>query len=124
MTKNPDGAVSPRTPRQIAGEHLPWRFAALVTFAAAIGELLTHLLLQRLDGWLVHAISFGALTLVSALLFAWSFRRRTERVAMEAGARRTEHMLRERTQLLDTLIQTSPVGIIVHDPQRVVTLAN
>ena len=45
---------------------------------------------------------------------------------MEAGAeqllsaeidnrRRAENMLRERTQLLDTLIQTSPVGIIVHD---------
>ena len=125
MTKNPDGAVSPpQTRRQMAGEHLPWRFAALVTFAAALGELLTHLLLQHVDGWLVHAISFGVLTLVSALLFAWSFRRRTERVAMEAGARRTEHMLRERTQLLDTLIQTSPVGIIVHDPHRVVTLAN
>jgi PAS domain S-box-containing protein len=45
-------------------------------------------------------------------------------VAMEAGARRTEHMLRERTQLLDTLIQTSPVGIIVHDQHRVATLAN
>ena len=58
------------------------------------------------------------------LLFAWSFRRRTERVAIEAGARRTEHMLRERTELLDTLILTSPVGIIVHDQDRLVTLAN
>ena len=62
-------------------------------------------------------------------------RRRTERAALEDGAehllsaeidnrRRTEHMLRERTELLDTLIQTSPVGIIVHNQYRVVTLAN
>jgi two-component system, sensor histidine kinase and response regulator len=105
-------------------DHLPWRFAALVTFAAAVVDFLTHLLLQHRAGWLDHAISFGALTLVSLLLGAWSFRRRTERVAMEAGARRTEYMLQERTQLLDTLIQTSPVGIIVHDQHRVVTLAN
>ena len=132
MSKNPDGAL---LPRQNADDHLSWRFAAIVTFAAAIGELLTHLLVQHLNGWSVHVLSFGAIVLVSMLLFGWSLRRRTERVAMEAGAeqllsaeidnrRRAEYMLRERTQLLDTLIQTSPVGIIVHDPYRVVTLAN
>jgi two-component system, sensor histidine kinase and response regulator len=129
MAKNTDGTwLSKKTPEKTSQknvqDHLPWRFAALVTFAAAVGDFLTHLLLRHRAEWLDHAISFSALTLVSLLLFAWSFRRRTERVAMEAGARRTEHMLRERTQLLDTLIQTSPVGIIVHDPNRVVTLAN
>ncbi len=128
MTKNRDGVLN-------AQDHLPWRFAAIVVFGVAVSELLTHLLLQHLAGWLVHAISFGALILMSALLFSWSQHRRTERVALQTGAeqllsaeidnrRRTEHMLRERTQLLDTLIQTSPVGVIVHDPQRVVTLAN
>ena len=128
--KELDGALlirqqSPQeTRRQSAQDYTPWRFTALVTFAAAIGDLLTHLLLHHRAEWLDHAISFGALTLVSLLLFAWSFRRRTERVAIEAGARRTEHMLQERTQLLDTLILTSPVGIIVHDQDRVVTLAN
>jgi PAS domain S-box-containing protein len=131
MSKNPNGALHP----QNAEDRLSWRFAALVTFAAAIGELLTHLLVQHLNGWLVHALSFGTLMLAAALMFAWSRRRRTERVAMKAGAeqllsaeidnrRRAEDMLRERTQLLDTLIQTSPVGIIVHDQHRVVTLAN
>ncbi len=132
MTKNPDGAVLPlRSPQ----EHLPWRFAAIVTFAAAVSELLTHLLLEHVAGWLVHTISFSALILVSALLFSWSQRRRSEHIARKAGAenqlsaeidnrRRAEDMLRERTQMLDTLIQTSPVGIIVHDPDRVVTLAN
>jgi PAS domain S-box-containing protein len=135
MTKNPDGAVSSLLPRQNAQKHMPWRFAAIVTFGVAIGELLTNLLLQHLAGWLVHAITFSALILLSVLLFAWSLRRRTERVALEDGAehllsaeidnrRRTEHMLRERTELLDTLIQTSPVAIIVHDRHRVVTLAN
>jgi two-component system sensor histidine kinase/response regulator len=135
MTKNPDGAALPQGPPQNAQDPLPWRFAALVTFAAAIGELLTHLLVEHLPGWLVHTISFGTLTLASVLLFAWSLRRRTERVTLEAGAenllsaeidsrRRAEYMLRERTELLDTLIQTSPVGIIVHDQDRVVTMAN
>jgi two-component system sensor histidine kinase/response regulator len=132
MTENPEAAS---LPRQNAQDHLPWRFAAIVTFGVAVGEVLTNLVLQHLAGWLVHAISFGSLTLVSALLFAWSLRRRTERVALEAGAehllsaeidnrRRAEHMLRERSQLLDTLIQTSPVGIIVHDQDRVVMMAN
>jgi two-component system sensor histidine kinase/response regulator len=132
MTKTTDGDAS-RGPD--ASEHLPWRFAAIVVFGVAVSELLTHLLLQHLAGWLVHSISFGALILVSVLMFYWSLGRRTERIALQAGAeqilsaeidnrRRTELMLRERTQLLDTLIQTSPVGIIVHDPRRVVTLAN
>jgi two-component system sensor histidine kinase/response regulator len=137
MTKNPNGAgllkeTPKETPkktlnatlRQNTQDYAPWRFAAIVTFAAAVVDFLTHLLLRHRAEWLDHAISFGALTLVSVLLFAWSFRRRTERVAREAGARRTEDMLRERTELLDTLIQTSPVGIIVHDRRRVVTLAN
>jgi two-component system sensor histidine kinase/response regulator len=112
-----------------------WYVAAIVVSVAAIGELLAHLLVERMAGWLIHAISFGALTLVSVLLLIASRRRRSERVALEAGAehllsteidsrRRAEHMLRERTQLLDTLIQTSPVGIIVHDQHRVVTMAN
>jgi two-component system sensor histidine kinase/response regulator len=132
MSKNPDGAV---LPRQNATEYLPWRFAAIVAFGAGISELLAHLLLQHLAGWLVHTISFGALVLVSALMFSWSMRTRTERVAMQAGAQnllsaeidsrlRAEDMLRERTQLLDTLIQTNPVAIIVHDTNRIVTLTN
>jgi two-component system sensor histidine kinase/response regulator len=131
MTTNPKGLLPP----QNGQDHLPWRFAALITFAAALGELVTHLFVQHLEGWWAPAVSFGTLALVALLLFAWSQRRRTERIALEAGAdhllsteidnrRRAEHMLRERTQLLDTLIQTSPVGIIVHDPDRVVTLAN
>jgi two-component system sensor histidine kinase/response regulator len=132
MTKTTDGVASRG---HDASGHLPWRFAAIVVFGVAVSELLTHLLLQQMAGWLVHSVSFGAATLVSVLLFYWFLGRRTERVALQAGAeqmlsaeidnrRRTELMLRERTQLLDTLIQTSPVGIIVHDPKRVVTLAN
>src|SRR5580700_10261048 len=135
MSENPDGAWLPRQsprqlPRQNAREHLPWRFAAIVTFAAAIGELLTHLFVPQLSGWLVMAVPFGVLTLVSALLFVWSLRRRTDASAEHLLSaeidhrRRAEDMLRERTELLDTLIQTSPVGIIVHNEGRVVTLAN
>ena len=135
MTKHPDADTSPALPRQNAPDHLPWRFAAIVTFGVALGELLTNLVVQHLSGWLIHVIAFAALTLVGVILLLWSLRRRTERVALQAGAehllsaeidnrRRTEHMLRERTELLDTLIQTSPVGIIVHDQYRVVTLAN
>ena len=135
MSKNPDGARLPVLPRQKAQDDLPWRFGAIVTFGVAVGELLTNVVIQHLAGWVVHAISFAALSVVAALLFAWSGRRRTERAALEDGAehllsaeidnrRRTEHMLRERTELLDTLIQTSPVGIIVHNQYRVVTLAN
>jgi two-component system, sensor histidine kinase and response regulator len=135
MTKQPDGAVTPVLGRQIAQEHLPWRFAAIVTFGVALGEMLTNLLVQHLAGWLFHAISFGALTLVAGLLLTRSMRRRRERLAKAAGAehllsaeidnrRRAELMLRERTLLLDTLIQTSPVGIIVHDRKVAVTLAN
>jgi two-component system, sensor histidine kinase and response regulator len=152
MTKKPDGALllketpqetpkkmlrqaPPDTTRQNAQDRLPWRFAAIVTFGVAVGELLTNLILQHLAGWWGHAISFGVLTLGAALLLAWSLRRRRERFAREAGTehllseeidnrRRAEYMLRERTELLDTLIQTSPVGIIVHDQYRVVTLAN
>ena len=86
MTTNPNGLL----PRQNGQDHLPWRFAALVTFAAALGELLTHLFVQRLEGWWAPAVSFGTLTLVSLLLFAWSQRRRTQRIALEAGA---EHLL-------------------------------
>jgi two-component system sensor histidine kinase/response regulator len=121
--------------RRNVQDPLPWRFAAVVTFAAAVGELLTHLLVQNLGGWLVHTISFGVLTLVSIGLFGWSLRRHTKRVAIQADAdhlltaeidnrRRAEDMLRERSQLLDTLIQTSPVGIIVHNQHRQVTMAN
>jgi PAS domain S-box-containing protein len=135
MSKNPDGAQLPVLPRQKAQDDLPWRFGAIVTFGVAVGELLTNVVTQHLAGWVVHAISFAALSVVAALLFAWSGRRRIERTALEDGAehllsaeidnrRRTEHMLRERTELLDTLIQTSPVGIIVHNQYRVVTLAN
>jgi hypothetical protein len=95
MTQNPDGALSPDTasrelPRQNAQDRLPWRFAAFVTFAAGILDFVTHLVLQHRAEWLDHAISFGALALVSLLLFAWSFRRRSERIAQEAEARRTE----------------------------------
>lgn len=135
MSKNRDGAVSPVLPRQNAQDHLGWRFGALVTLGVGVGELLTSLVVQHLTGWQVHVIWFAALAVVGALLFAWSLRRRSENLALEGGAehllsaeidsrRRTELMLQERTQLLDTLIQTSPVGIIVHDQHRVVTLAN
>ena len=49
MSKNPDGTS---LPPQNVQDHLSWRFAAIVTFAAAIGELMTHLLVQHLmDGW-------------------------------------------------------------------------
>ena len=122
-------------PRQNGRSEPLWHFAAIVASAAAIGELLIHPLVPHLSGWLTHAISIGALTVVSVLLFAWSQRRRTAQAAIEAGAehllsaeidnrRRTEHMLQERTELLDTLIQSSPVGIIVHDQHRLVTMAN
>jgi PAS domain S-box-containing protein len=135
MSKHPDSRALPVLPRRNAPDHLPWRFAALVVFGVAVGELLTNLWIQNLAGWLVHAVAFGALTLVAALLLVWSLRRRTERAALKDGTehllsaeidnrRRTESMLRERTELLDTLIQTNPVGIIVHDQGRVVTLAN
>jgi two-component system, sensor histidine kinase and response regulator len=132
MIKSPQDTSLPRDNVQ---DHLSWRFAAIVAFGVAIGELLTSVVVQHLAGWVTDVISVVALILVSILLYVWSQRRRTERVAMEAGAehllsaeidnrRRTEHMLQERTELLDTLIQTSPVGIIVHDQYRVVTLAN
>src|SRR5208282_5652233 len=98
MNKNPDGAL---LPRQSAQDRLPWRFAAIVAVAVAIVELLTHLLVRHLPDWLTHIISFGLLVLVSALLITWLLRRRTDRVAL-AG---TEHLLRERTQVLDALIQ-------------------
>jgi two-component system sensor histidine kinase/response regulator len=131
MTKNPEGAL---LPRQNAQGHLSWRFAAIVTFAGAIAELLPHLLLQHLAGWLVHAISFGALILVSVLLFRWLLGRRQERAAKNNGAdilsaeidhrHRAELMLQERSQLLDTLIQSNPVGIVAYDQNRAVTLVN
>ena len=133
MAKNPQG---PSSARRNVQEHPLWRFAAIVLFAAALSELATHHLpVLSQGGWWMHAISFGALALVSVVLWFWTRRRRWERDAMEAGAedllsaeidnrRRTEHMLRERTELLDTLIQTSPVGIIVHDQNLLVTLAN
>jgi two-component system sensor histidine kinase/response regulator len=131
MPKNTEGAVL----AQNGQAHLPWRFAAMVAFGAGVSELLTHLLLQHLPEWLVHTISLGVLILISVLLFSWFQYRRTERDALEAGAeqmlsaeidnrRRTEQTLQERTELLDTLIQTSPMGIVVHDRRRVVTLAN
>jgi two-component system, sensor histidine kinase and response regulator len=132
MAKNSQDAS---WPQQNSRQQPLWHLAAIIAFAAVFGELLTHVLVQHLAGWLTYVVSFGALSLVSMLFLACSQRRRTEQVAMEVGAehllsaeidnrRRTEHMLRERTELLDTLIQTSPVGIIVHDQYRVVTLAN
>ena len=131
MTEIPKGAL----PRGNTPAHLPWRVAASVAFSAIAGELLTHLLVRHLADWLVHVISLCVLVLVFMLLFRRSLHRQAERAAKEAGAenllsteidnrRRAEHMLRERTQLLDTLVQTSPVGIIVHDENRVVTVAN
>lgn len=133
MSNTPQGpSLVPENLQQLA----PWRFAAIVLFAATVAEFATHhLFVAHLSGWVSHVISFAALSLASALLFFWIRRRRFERVAMEVGAehllsaeidnrRRTEHVLQERTELLDTLIQTSPVGIIVHDQYRVVTLAN
>jgi two-component system, sensor histidine kinase and response regulator len=133
MTEKTQAASSPAS--RDGRDHLTWRFAAVVAFGGVLSELLSHALLQYLQGWQAHIISVAALILTSGLLFRWSLRRRTERVALRAGAehllsaeidhrRRAEHMLQERTQLLDTLIQTSPVGIIVHDPHRIVTLTN
>jgi two-component system, sensor histidine kinase and response regulator len=133
LTNIADGAVSPTN--QDGQRHLTWRLAAIITLGAALSELLSDLLLQHLAGWQAHTISFAVLGLIAVLLFRWSRLRRTEHVLLKAGAehllsaeidnrRRTEHVLQERTNLLDTLIQTSPVGIIVHDPHRVVTLAN
>jgi two-component system sensor histidine kinase/response regulator len=133
MAKNPPGAAL--APQNVQ-EHPLWRYAAIVLSAVVIAEFVAHhLRVLHLAGWLVHAISFGGLTVVLALLWSWTQRRRVERKLIETGAehllsaeidnrRRTEHMLRERTELLDTLIQTSPVGIIVHDQERLVTLAN
>lgn len=114
---------------------MSWRVAAVVALSAASGELLTHLLLEHVNAWLAHTIAFGALIFASIVVVKLSVRRRNERVMAEAGAehllsaeidnrRRAENMLRERTELLDNLIQTSPVGIIVHDAARVVTLVN
>ena len=124
--------MAPESPRELS----LWRTAAIVLFAASISEVVAHhFFFLRSSEWLAHIVSFCTLTVLAVVLYAWDQRRRSERVAMVAGAehllsaeidnrRRTEHMLRERTELLDTLIQTSPVGIIVHDRHRVVTLAN
>jgi two-component system, sensor histidine kinase and response regulator len=111
-----------------------WRLAAIIAFATVLGELMSHELIQHVPGWFSYAISFASLCMAVLLLLVMSRRRRSEQVA-RAGAehrlsaeidnhRRTEHMLQERTELLDTLIQTSPVGVIVHDQHRVVTMAN
>ncbi len=106
-----------------------WHLAVIIAFATVLGELVGHEFSQHVGGWLASLISFGTLSVAVALLLAVSKRRQIERAERLLSAeidnrRRTEHVLEERTELLDTLIQTSPVGIIVHDLDRVVTLAN
>jgi PAS domain S-box-containing protein len=46
-------------------------------------------------------------------------------LSLEAdGRRRAEQVLEARTVLLDTLIQTSPIGILMHDENRQLTIVN
>jgi PAS domain S-box-containing protein len=46
-------------------------------------------------------------------------------LSVEADSRRrAEQILEARTVLLDTLIQTSPIGILMHDEDRTVTIVN
>jgi len=47
MSKHPDSRALPVLPRRNAPDHLPWRFAALVVFGVAVGELLTNLWIQH-----------------------------------------------------------------------------
>jgi two-component system, sensor histidine kinase and response regulator len=106
-----------------------WHLAAIIALTTILGELVGHELSRHVAGWSAYIISFGALSLAVALLLAMSRRRRIEKAERLLSAeidsrRRTEHVLEERTELLDTLIQTSPVGIIVHNLHRTVTLAN
>jgi two-component system sensor histidine kinase/response regulator len=79
--------------------------------------------------------SVVALTAAALLMFGLSGRDRTQLRALRSFAEdtfstevakraRAENVLRERTYLLDTLVQNSPVGIVVHDKHRNVTLAN
>lgn len=111
------------------------RLAAICLFGAVVYESLSRFWLASLSAWPIHLASTGVTVVGAVLLFRCSLWRRAQFLALKAVADqvfsaevvsrgRAEHLLQERTHLLDTLIQTSPVGIIVHDERRKVTLAN
>ena len=110
------------------------RLSALSLFVVVVYESLSRFWLPSLSIWQIHLASIGVAIVAAVLLFRCSLRR-TQLLALKAVAdqalsvevasrARAEHLLQERSHLLDTLIQTSPVGIIVHDQRRKVTLAN
>ena len=111
------------------------RLSALALFVAVVYESLSRFWLPSLSVWQIHLASIGVAIVAAVLLFGCSMRRRKQLLALKAVADqvlsvevasrgRAERLLQERSHLLDTLIQTSPVGIIVHDQRRKVTLAN
>ena len=111
------------------------RIAAISLFGAVAYELLSRFWLPSLSVWPFQLASIVVAIVAGILLFRCSLRQRTQFLALKAVAEdvlsaevasrgRAEHLLQERTHLLDTLIQTSPIGIIVHDERRKVTLAN
>ena len=111
------------------------RLAAFVAVGAAIYQLLSRYWLASFASWPLQFASTGVALLTALLLFQCSRRRHTQLVALKdvvdrelsremASRGRAEHLLEERTHLLDTLIQTCPVGIIVHGRSREVKLAN
>ena len=111
------------------------RLAAFVAVGAAIYQSLSRYWLTSLALWPLQLASTGVALLTAFLLFQCSRRRHTHLVALKdvvdrelsreiASRGRAEHLLEERTHLLDTLIQTCPVGIIVHGRSREVELAN
>jgi len=111
------------------------RLAAISLCGAMVYESLSRFWLPSLSVWQLHLASTGVAIVAAILLFRCSLRQRTQFLALKAvaedvlsaevaGRGRAEHLLQERTHLLDTLIQTSPIGIIVHDERRTVTLAN
>jgi two-component system, sensor histidine kinase and response regulator len=143
MTKDNEGKVAEQAKPEVppssshgltGGEMAVW-FSGAAAGGAAIFELLNVFVFPSLPAWEVHLLTIGVLVLASALPFYFLLTWRMKLLGWKAGTenalsaevdtrRRTEHILEERTNLLDTLIQTSPIAIIVHDKDRQVTLAN
>jgi PAS domain S-box-containing protein len=122
-------------PPNLAVQDSLLRLAAIGLFGAVGYESLSRFWLPSVSVWQIHLAANCVAIVAAVLLFRCSLRRRTQFLALKAVADqvlsaevasrgRAEQLLQQRTHLLDTLIHTSPVGIIVHDQRRKVTLAN
>ena len=82
MSENPEGPGCPESCPGIWSYRCPGAFALAFcrySHVRSRNRRVAHsLFVQQLSGWLVVAVPFAVLTLVSALLFVWSLRRRTE----------------------------------------------